>query len=79
MPPPVWFRVLGLMSSLASFLWDITNYHVLSVGVDSDWKSQIRLLPYYSVHFVFRTFCMAAFFIYWRVSLLCITGLTTLY
>ena len=60
--------VLGLLSSLLNMLWDITLYHVISDGQEQDIKRQLKMLPYYFVHFAFRSFSLATFFIYWRVN-----------
>ena len=60
--------VLGLLSSLLNMLWDITLYHVISDGQEQDIKRQLKMLPYYFVHFAFRSLSLATFFIYWRVT-----------
>ena len=59
--------VLGLLSSVLNMLWDITLYHVISDGQEQDIKRQLKMLPYYLVHFAFRSLRLATFFIYWRV------------
>ena len=63
----VWILVFGMFSSLLNMLWDITLYHVISDGEEQNLKRQSKLLPYYLVHFAFRSFALATFFIYWKV------------
>jgi hypothetical protein len=41
---------------------------VLSDGEVSNTKRQLSLVPYYAIHFLFRSLSMATFWIYWRVS-----------
>ena len=65
----VWILVLGLLSSLLNLLWDVTLYHVVSDGKPSDFKQQMKLMPYYLAHFAFRSLAIATFFIYWKVKL----------
>jgi len=62
----LWILVLGMFSSLLNMLWDITLYHVVSDGEEQNIKKQSKLLPYYLVHFFFRSFALATFFIYWK-------------
>ena len=63
----VWILVFGMFSSLLNMLWDITLYHVISDGEEQNIKRQSKLLPYYFVHFAFRSCALATFFIYWKV------------
>ena len=63
----VWILLIGMLSSLLNMLWDITLYHVILDGKEQDLKWQLKLLPYYGVHFAFRSITMATFFIYWKV------------
>ena len=65
----VWILVIGLMSSLYNLLWDVTIYHVLAqAGKPSDFKKQIKFIPYYFAHYAFRSLAVATFFIYMKVS-----------
>ena len=59
--------MIGMLSSLLNMLWDITLYHVILDGKEQDVKWQLKLLPYYGVHFAFRSITLATFFIYWKV------------
>ena len=65
----VWILVFGLISSLLNLLWDVTIYHIVSDGKPSDCKRQIKLVPYYLVHYAFRSLAIATFFIYMKASL----------
>ena len=65
----VWILVIGLISSLLNLLWDVTLYHVVSDGKQSHFWRQIQLMPYYLVHFAFRSLALVTFFIYWKASL----------
>ena len=57
------------MSSLYNLLWDVTIYHVLAqAGKPSDFKKQIKFIPYYFAHYAFRSLAVATFFIYMKVS-----------
>lgn len=64
----VWILVMGLISSLLNLLWDVTLYHVVSDGKPSNFWRQIKLMPYYLVHFAFRSLALVTFFIYWKAS-----------
>ena len=64
----VWILVMGLISSLLNLLWDVTLYHVVSDGKPSNFWHQIKLMPYYLVHFAFRSLALVTFFIYWKAS-----------
>merc|ERR1712012_1486738 len=58
--------LIGLFSSLLGLLYNISEYHVLCDGHEPNVVRQLRTMPYYSVHFLFRSFTFAMFFIYWR-------------
>jgi len=61
-----WVMLTGLLSSLIGFTYNICEYHVLCDDSETDIPRQLKLMPYYSVHFIFRSFTFAMFFIYWR-------------
>ena len=63
----VWILLLGMLSSLLNMLWDVTIYHVISDGEEQNIKRQLKLVAYYLVHWAFRSFALATFFIYWKV------------
>ena len=56
-----------MLSSLLNMLWDVTIYHVISDGEEQNIKRQLKLGAYYLVHWAFRSFALATFFIYWKV------------
>ena len=56
-----------MLSSLLNMLWDVTIYHVISDGEEQNIKRQLKLVAYYLVHWAFRSFALATFFIYWKV------------
>jgi len=58
--------LVGLFSSLIGFIYNICEYHVLCDDSETNIPRQLKLMPYYSVHFIFRSFTFAMFFIYWR-------------
>jgi hypothetical protein len=60
--------IIGIAFSLLSCLWNTAGYHIVSDGETSEKMRQLGLMPYYAVHFLFRSLCMAAFFIYWQVT-----------
>ena len=64
----VWILVIGLISSLLNLIWDVTIYHIVSDGKPSEFWRQIKLMPYYLAHYVFRSLSIAIFFIYMKVS-----------
>merc|ERR1719430_3071038 len=48
--------------------YNLQRYHVLCDDSETNIPRQLKLMPYYSVHFFFRSFTFAMFFIYWRES-----------
>jgi len=58
----------GLLGSFGSFIYNMSEYHVLSDNVPKDVCRQLKLMPYYSIHFLFRSFTCSMFFIYWRYN-----------
>ena len=66
---PVWLEVVGLLSSLLSFLWHATDYHVLIDGESRlNVLRQLKLLPFYALHLIFRAFMTSLIFTYWKVG-----------
>jgi len=61
-----WLMLIGLFSSLLGFLYNMSEYHVLCDDHEPNVCRQLKLMPYYSVHFLFRSFTFAMFWIYWR-------------
>ena len=60
--------MIGLISSLLNLIWDVTIYHIVSDGKPSEFWRQIKLMPYYLAHYVFRSLSIAIFFIYMKAS-----------
>ena len=64
----VWFSIAGLLSSVVSFMANCAEYHVLYDSLDTDFQRQAKLMPYYGVHFLFRSFTIAILYITYRVG-----------
>ena len=53
------------MSSLLSFLYHVTDYHVLIDRADRNIPLQLKVLPYYLVHCLFRSLVVSMAAVYW--------------
>jgi hypothetical protein len=63
----VWFRVVGILLSFCAFLYTVTEYHILLDGLVSQHKRQIKLVPFFTVNFLFRSLALSLFWVYWKV------------
>jgi len=61
-----WLAIVAIFVSFICFIYNITEYHVLSDDCETDVRRQLQLVPYYATHFFFRCFTLATFCIYWR-------------
>jgi len=61
-----YLMLVGLFGSFGSFIYNMSEYHLLSDNVPKDLRRQVKLMPYYSIHFLFRSFTYSMFFVYWR-------------
>jgi len=67
--------LVGLIGSFGSFVYNMSEYHILSDNVPiapKDIGRQLKLMGYYSIHFLFRAYTYSLFFVYWRY-LACLT------
>ena len=55
----VWFRVVVLRLPL--------HCHILLDGLVSQHKRQIKLVPFFTVNFLFRSLALSLFWVYWKV------------
>ena len=56
------------MSSIVSLMANCAEYHVLYDSLDTNFRRQAKLMPYYGVHFLFRSFTIAILYITYRVG-----------
>jgi len=61
-----WVLILGLTSSLIAYVWNVTEYHVLLTGNQSQHFRQLTLIPYYTTHYFFRASVISMLLIYWK-------------
>eukprot|EP00092_Neocalanus_flemingeri_P007823 GFUD01008444.1.p1 GENE.GFUD01008444.1~~GFUD01008444.1.p1 ORF type:complete len:475 (-),score=107.10 GFUD01008444.1:89-1513(-) len=65
-----WFRVAGIVLSFCAFLYTVTEYHILLDGKVSQHKRQLKLAPFFTVNFLFRSLTLSLFWVYWKVPAL---------
>ena len=63
----VWFRVFGIALSFCTFLFAVSEYHILLDGKVSQPKRQLKLAPFFTVNFLFRSLTISLFWVYWKV------------
>ena len=56
---------MGIATSLLSFLYHVTDYHLLIDGADRNIRLQLKVLPYYLIHCLFRSFVVSLAAVYW--------------
>lgn len=61
-----WLSLVAISVSFTCFIYNMTEYHVLSDDCETDVRRQLKLVPYYATHFFFRCFTLVTFCIYWR-------------
>jgi hypothetical protein len=60
--------VIGLAGSLIGYLWHLTEYHVLLDGEMHNLCRQLKVLPFYLVHVVFRALVATMVLVFWKVG-----------
>ena len=72
-----WFHLFGIVISYYAFISAATEYHILIDGRVNQICRQFKLVPFFSVNFIFRTLTISLLLVYWKVRMLLLLSFQT--
>jgi len=62
----VWFRVASIVFAFLSFIYTVTEYHVLLDGKYSQLRKQLKIAPFFTINLFFRCYTLSLMWVYWK-------------